>query len=169
MVSPQLQFFLSMGHTDVLLDCVQIGHPNFSKTYYKCRNCDFDGIDLLHENGQTVHYDYYPLSLSELADENDLDAGFRIDFGDLGEVLPFEVDNVQRAGGMLTKPTVVYRGYKSTDLTGPLLGPISLEATSFAFDKDGASFEASAPYLNNTKTGETYNPTRFPMLRGFLV
>lgn len=169
MASAQLQWFLSMQRDEVLLDCIAISHPNFSQAYYKCRNCDFDGIDLTHEDGSVQHYDYYPMRLTELADENDLDSGFRIDFGDLGQVLPNESDNVKRNDGMLVKPTVVYRGYKSSDPTSPLLGPITMEAPSFAFDPTGASFEAAAPYINNTKTGETYNPARFPMLRGFLV
>lgn len=159
-----------MTTDEYLLDCIEISHSAFSQTYYKCRNCDEDGVTV---EGQL--YDYYPMGLSDLADSNNLDMGFKIDFGDLGEVLPMETDNVKRRGevdeseGMLEKPVVIYRGYKNTDLTSPLIGPLYLTVTTISHDPTGASFEAAAPYLNNTKTGETYNPTRFPMLYGFLV
>lgn len=108
------------------------------------------------------------MQIVEMKDSADLDNGLRISFGDLGEVLPKELDAVASANSMHIKPTIIYRVYRSDDLTAPMIGPIRLEATNFSFTREGASFEASAPYVNNNRTGETYNLTRFPMLRAFL-
>ena len=70
--------------------------------------------------------------------------------------------------GFSEKPRVVYRTYRSDDLTRPLFGPIVLEVDSFAFNREGSTFTAKAPSLNINKTGELYRLERFPMLRGFL-
>jgi hypothetical protein len=43
-----------------------------------------------------------------------------------------------------------------------------MQVDSFTFTKTGATFQARAARLNNTKTGELYLLTRFPTLRGFL-
>jgi len=97
-----------------------------------------------------------------------LDQSFTFTLGDLGELLPKELDAVASANGFSEKPRVVYRTYRSDDLTKPLFGPILLEVESFAFNREGASFTAKAPSLNINKTGEVYRLERFPMLRGFL-
>jgi hypothetical protein len=136
--------------------------------YRRVRN-HRDGIDVVLEGGGApVHFAWYPMLIEELSDRADLDTGLRISFGDLGEVLPKELDAVTKADLMSIKPIIIYRMYRSDDLTAPLIGPITLEATTFSFTREGASFEAAAPYLNRARTGETYNLTRFPMLRAFL-
>lgn len=168
MPSEALSFFLTARMDDVIFDCVEIYHPAFSQVYRKVRN-NADGLTVRHETGATLyHYEWYPMEITELGESADLDNGRRIDFGDLGEILPLELDNVAAADMFHVKPTITYRAYKSTDLNYPLVGPLILEAPSFSFNQMGASFEAVAPYVNRNKTGETYNLTRFPMLRGFL-
>lgn len=165
--SAALEYFLAGKRNHVLLELIEISHPAFGQVYRRVRNAR-DGVTVKLETGAVVFFDWYPMQITALADAADLDTGFRIDFGDLGEVIPKELDNVRAADAMATKPEVTYRAYRSDDLTAPLIGPLRLEATTFSFKREGASFEASAPYVNLNRTGETYNLTRFPMLRGFI-
>ena len=88
--------------------------------------------------------------------------------GDLGQLLPQELDAVLAADGIGTKPALKYRLYRSDDLTEPMLGPLTYEITTFNFNRDGASFRAGPRSLNLNRTGERYTIARFPMLKGFL-
>ena len=97
-----------------------------------------------------------------------MDQIIKLDFGDLGETIPNELDLVEANDGFGVKPIVKYRTFRSDDLDNVLYGPLVLEIKTFAFNKQGASFEAKAPSLNINKTGEIYSLDRFPMLKGFL-
>lgn len=167
MPSAALNYFLASRSDVVQLELIEISHPSFTQVYRRVRN-HREGVDVILENGDDARFEWYPMQITELNDSADLDNGLRISFGDLGEVLPKELDAVTAEDNMAVKPTIIYRAYRSDDLTAPLIGPLLLEATTFSFTREGASFEASAPYVNQTRTGETYNLTRFPMLRGFL-
>lgn len=149
------------------LECVEISHPNFTKTYYVVRNA-VNGITVTHEGGTTHDYEYYPLQISKLETTDDLDSGLQINLGDIGEVLPKELDAIRAADAFHIKPTVRYRAYRSDDLTAPMLGPFRLEVTTFSFAQEGASFDAKAPSINISQTGEIYRIERFTGLRGFL-
>lgn len=168
MLSTALQYFISSANDIVRLETIEISHPSFTQVYRRARNCERDGMQAMLENGTVADFELYPMEITELEDQSNLDTGIRIDFGDLGEVLPRELDAAYAADNMVTKPVVIYRAYRSDDLMAPMIGPLTLQATSFSFQKQGASFEASAPYVNNNKTGITYNLTTFPMQRGFL-
>ena len=162
-----LEYFLNSDRDVVRLELVEISHPAFTQVYRRVRNAR-DGVTVTLEDGSQAAFDYYPMAITELSDQANLDTGVRIDFGDLGEVLPRELDAAYAADLMNIKPRVVYRAYRSDDLSAPMIGPLHLEAPTFSFKAEGASFEAAAPYVNNNKTGETYNLARFPMLRGFM-
>jgi len=166
MPSAALSFFLNSTRDVVRLETLEFSHSAFSQDYRRVRN-HTDGVDVLLEDGQAARFEYYPMAIAELSDQADLDTGFRIDFGDLGEVLPKELDRVYAADAMGEKIQVVYRNYESTNLAQPMIGPLYLEVSTLSFKRLGASFEASAPYVNNNKTGQTYNLTRFFMLRGY--
>jgi len=169
MVSTALSYFLTSKPSVVYLDTIEVSHPSFSQVYRKVRNWQTNGgVNVTLENGEVARFDWYPMEITELGDQANLDTGIRIDFGDLGEVLPKELDRLYDTDTTHIKPVVLYRAYRSDDLSAPMVGPLRLEVNSFSFVKTGASFEASAPYLNKTKTGETYNLTRFPSLRGYL-
>lgn len=161
------EFFLNSKTSVVQLETLEILHPNFTKIYRIVRNA-VEGVTLALENGQSVTFDYYPLQIENAGVRDDLDQAIKINLGDLGEVLPKELDEVSSNNGFGTKPTVVYRTYRSDDLSRPLFGPVTLEVSSFAFNREGSTFEAKAPSLNVNKTGELYKLDRFPMLRGFL-
>lgn len=168
MASPALEYFLDSDSSIALLETIEISHPSFTQTYRKVRN-HTDGIEVTLETSEVAFFEYYPLAINQLGDQADLDTGIRIDFGDLGEVLPKEIISVRAAGTTDIKPTVLYRAYRSDDLSSPLIGPLRYEITNINFTREGASFEATAPYANMNKTGESYNITRFFMLRGFLT
>jgi hypothetical protein len=99
---------------------------------------------------------------------NNLDQGFRITIGDVGSLLSDELDAVQSADGFSTRPTVRYRTWRSDVPTAPLLGPIELEITKVGTSFGSSSFDAIAPKLNVSATGEVYDLARFPLLKGSL-
>lgn len=161
------EFFLKSKSSVVQLETLEIYHPNFTKTYRIVRN-SVEGVSVILENGASADFSYYPLQIENAGIRDDLDQAIKINLGDLGEVLPKELDEVSSNNGFGIKPTVIYRTYRSDDLTRPLFGPVALEVSSFAFNREGSTFEAKAPSLNISKTGEIYKLDRFPMLRGFL-
>jgi hypothetical protein len=164
------EFFLASRSDVVQLDLIEVTHPHFTKPYRIVRNSR-DGITVdlsAAPEDQNVFFEYYPVKMTPLGSGDDLDAAIRIDLGDLGEVLPVELDAVATAAGFLTKPKVRYWTFRSDDLTAPIFGPIRLEVGTIAFNADGASFEAKAPSLNINRTGELYRMERFPMLRGLI-
>lgn len=141
-------------------ECLSISHPSFSKTYNIVRNARL-GI-----TAESIDYEYYPLQITSMGARPNLESGFKIVLGDLGETLPTELDRVATDDAYFTKPVVIWRTYRSDDLTQPLQGPLTLEISNFAFDGESCSFEAKAPSVNNNRTGEIYSSTRFPMLKG---
>lgn len=166
-MSSYAEFFLNSSSSVVQLELIEIQHPNFTKTYRVVRNA-VRGVTVTLETNAVAAFDYYPLKIENNGAKDDLDQSFTITLGDLGEVLPKELDSVASADGFSVKPVVTYRTYRSDDLTKPLFGPVLLEVESFAFNREGSTFTAKAPSLNINKTGELYKLERFPMLRGFL-
>ena len=163
-----VKFFFASRMSVKEFETLVISHPSFSRSYAILRDGPEEGLDAKIENGTTVHFEYYPLRIRQLAERGDLDYGLGIDLGDLGELIPAEIDRVVAAGTLDIKPSVVYRTYRSDNLNAPMFGPVELECASIARNGDGASIEAMAPSLNLNKTGEIYSLDRFPMLRGFL-
>lgn len=161
------EFFLNSKSSVVELETLEISHSAFSQTYFIVRNAT-QGITVQLENSDSQFFEYYPLRITPLGSKDDLDQVIGIDLGDLGEIVPTELDRVAAANKFDEKPVVKYRAYRSDDLTAPLLGPFVLEISNFAFNDEGCSFEAKAPSLNVNATGEFYKVARFPMLRGFV-
>lgn len=167
-MSDYIGFFLNSKSSVVSLETLEISHPSFSKTYYIVRNAvkGFTGND---ENGKSISFEYYPLSISVNGVKNDLDSGINISLGDLGEIIPNEIDRIYKANSFDIKPIVKYRTYRSDDLSGPMFGPLVYEIPSFSFDGSNSSFEATAPRLNSNKTGIIYDiSSTFRTLRGYL-
>lgn len=172
-MSEYTEYFLNSKSSVVQLELLEITHPSFTKPYRIVRNA-IRGVTVTLEgtapgNGASVHFDYYPLKITPNETRDNLDCAFNIEVGDLGEVLPIELDAVSAADTFETKPTVIYRTYRSDDLTKPLFGPLILEIGEINFNDTGAVFEAKAPSLNVSQTGEIYSVSRFPMLRGFMT
>ncbi len=160
-------YFLNSNSSVVRLETLEISHSDFTQTYYVVRNA-VNGVTVTLENSLQATFEYYPLKIKPVGAADDLDQKLRIDLGDLGEILPAELDAVSSALGFTEKPIVKYREYRSDDLSAPMLGPWVLEVKEFSFNREGSSFEAQAPSLNINRTGELYQIARFPMLRGFI-
>jgi hypothetical protein len=163
-------FFLNSTSSVVQLELLEISHPNFTPTdhtYRVVRNAT-NGVRVQLEDFTFQDFVYYPLKIVSIGSRSNLDSGLRIDLGDLGQVLPKELDAISSASGYFTKPIIVYRTYRNDNLNSPLFGPMILEITTFSFKREGSSFEAKAPSLNIGKVGEFYTLNKFPMLRGFM-
>lgn len=160
-------YYLNSRSNIVQYETLEIYHIDFTKTYFVVRN-NTKGLTATLETSSSQFFDYCPMRITQNTVGNDLDFVLTIEFGDVGELLPFELDEVFDANGLFTKPTLKYRTFRSDDLSSPMFGPIELEVTEFSFDRYGAKFEATATKTNSQKTGELYTIDRFPMLRAFL-
>lgn len=161
-------YFLNSKSSVIQLELVELTHPAFTKTYRLVRNA-VKGITVTLETGGSAFFEYYPMKISPKTARDDLDSGIGITFGDLGEVLPKELDSVMKfPGGTDIKPTVKYRIYRSDDLSAPIYGPLVMTVDTLSFDRQGCTFEAKAQSINLTRTGDIYSLSRFPALRGFL-
>lgn len=162
-----VEFFFTSRRNVQEFETVEISHPSFSAVRRVVRNAP-NGLAVTLENGEPAYFEYYPLEIRQLAERGDLDYGLGIDVGDLGEMIPDEIDRVIDADALGVSPVVIYRTYRSDDLTAPMFGPVHLEVAEIPRTREGATLEAMAPSLNLAKTGEIYDLDRFPMLRGFL-
>ena len=161
------EFFLSSPSSVASLETIEISHGSFSKTYRIVRNA-INGITATLETGQEVYFEYYPAQISPLGSDETLDQDITVSLGDLGEIIPQEIDFVHRDDSWDEKPVLVYRLFRSDDLSSPMFGPVTLEVENITSNKKGSSIVARAISLNSLKTGEIYDYERFPGLRGFL-
>jgi hypothetical protein len=166
-VSDYSEFFLNSFSSVVQLDLLEISHSSFTQTFYLVRN-KTDGVTVTHEDASEHEYAYVPMRVSLTGPRENLDVILSIQLGDLGEIVPAQLDAIREAGTFSELPVVIYRTYRSDDLTVPLYGPHRLQIKKFTNTREGAAFEARAPALNMNKTGENYKIARFPMLDGLL-
>lgn len=166
-MSQYSEYFWNSFASIVQLDTLAISHPSFSKIYYVVRNAPA-GLTAKLEDGTTVTFDYYPLGIKPTGAQDDLDQTMQIQLGDLGEVIPAEIDRCFADNTMLTKPQCVYRIYRSDDLTAPMDGPFFYEIRPISSKRSNQAFVAAAPQLNISRTGEIYTLNRFTPLAGFL-
>lgn len=165
-MSQYSQFFLNSKSSIVLVECVELIHPGFSRTHRVVRNVTA-GVTVTHENSLMYAYTYYPLKIRQKGSLDDLDFGIEIEFGDLDGLLQAEIATLSDFG-LDEKPICKFRQYRSDNYSLPIYGPLILEVNELAFTKEGAQFEAVAPFRNVSSTGELYTLNRFPMLRGLL-
>lgn len=160
-------FFLGSTRAAVQLELLEITHSSFSKDYRIVRNSR-KGITVTLETSEVADFEYLPAKITSSGARNDLDVGIAVSFGDLGEILPKELDRVNAQDNYAEPPICNYRAYNSDDLSAPMIGPYAFEIITLSQDRTGATFNAQAPGLNIAKTGELYRIDRFSMLRGFL-
>ena len=165
--SDLVSFYLNGRSRIVRIECLQISHPSFSQNYYIVRNAT-DGIVVTHENGMVHTYTYYPCRIVSKGISADLDSGIRVDWGDLGSIIPGEIERVLKDKKIGIKPIVTYRVYRHDMLTAPMDGPYTLEIKTLSRNNTGCSFDAQAASLNINTTGELFDLTRFDALRDFL-
>ena len=166
-MSEYSEFFLKAPSAIVQLELLTIAHPSFSQVFNIVRNA-IKGVTVTLETGEVQFFDYYPLKIEATGAANDLDSKLKCEFGDLGGLLPQQLDLCAAAGTFRTFPTLTYRTYRSDILTAPLYGPIYYVIPRITFNKTGNSFEAQAQTLNLNSTGEIYTTNNFPMLGGFI-
>ncbi len=164
-MSALTEFYLSSKSSVGQIECIEISDSSVSQVYYLVRNAR-DGIIVTHEDSTSHAYTYMPMRLELSGPRDDLDHVLQIVMGDLGEIIPQELDAVRDANTLSEMPVVIFRTYASDNLSAPLYGPIVLEVRRFSMDRMGCTFEAKAPSLNVSRTGEVYSIARFPMLAG---
>ena len=162
-----LDYFLNSNRNIIEHETFELSHPSFSQTRYFTKN-DTTGFTATIETGQEVRFDYIPLEVMPDATKADLDLGFEIEFGDVGEILPLELDSIIADNSFTTKPELVYRVFRGDDSQNVLYGPIRLEIETVAFTKDGATIRANVRRFSLTRTGLIYRLTEFPTMRGYL-
>jgi len=163
-MSDYSEFFLNTAPTIAQLDLLEISHPSFFVTHRLVRNA-VNGVTVMHEGGAgPFAYSYMPMRVKALASNTDMDQELEITLGDTGDTVPSEIQAITNANAFHVKPTLVYRTYRSDDLTAPLFGPIFLRVEGVAMQREGTAFRAKSATFNRVRTGETYNLIRFPML-----
>lgn len=160
------EFHLASTGAPVYLQCIEFGHPDFTQVYRVVTNAA-DGFTVKHEDGFDYFYEYLPLAIQLGNSLNDLDQTINITLGDLGEILPQEIDRIRITGSTI-KPYLNYRTYRHDRPNTPLEVVKGLEIGGMSRDEQAVTFEAHAPLLNSNRTGLVYDFETYPMLRGFL-
>lgn len=159
-------FFFATSPAIAQLQLLEIAHPAFSATYHFTRSI-LAGVVVTHEGGVGPFvYTYMPMSIKPVGSGNDMDQQIEVSIGDVGTVLPAELDSVANANKMTIKPTITYREYKSDDLTLPLYGPFVFQIDRISFNRSGATTTAKAAAFNKGRVGLYYTLSLFPMLKG---
>jgi hypothetical protein len=167
-MSEYAEFFLNRSGAVVQLECLEIYHPSFSRSYYIVRNAT-EGVMVTHEDGSVHSYEYVPVQIDRGNTSDDLDQTLSITLGDLGTILPTELDAVVSGDFADIKPTIKYRIYRHDHLLAPIYTLKTLEVSNMSRNGAGVTtFVAKAQALNNTKTGDVYSFEMFPSLRGYL-
>ena len=162
------EFFFGAKGSISELELIELSHPSFSKTYYLVRNHPLNGGVLVYtELGFPRFFEYYPMRIANTDSATNLDQTMTITFGDLGGIIPQEIDNIRVADTFLIYPTLLYRTYRSDDLTTPLFGPIRFQVRASPRQKNACTLNIAAPRLNQNATGERYDMNRFAGLRAF--
>lgn len=163
-----IEFFLNSSATLVQYETLQIFHNAFSKQYFLVRN-NSQGITARLETGFLINFEYYPLRITFKETLDNLDYGITIILGELGELLPTEINNVLNSSEYSNaKPILRYRSYRSDNLELPMFGPIELEIEAMNFTKESTTIEAVARRFNQIGTGLRYTIEDFPTLAAAL-
>ena len=162
----EMEYWLRGRHDDVRLECIEIKHPSFSRDYRFVRN-HADGVRIKHEDGVYRDYEPLPMTINAAKSASDLQQSFTIGIGDVGEVMPREIDRLRRGSHQLVKPTLNYRTYLTSDSTTPMNSVRGLEITDNKPQKQGAVFACQARQLNKNSTGIIFTDDLVPTLKGF--
>lgn len=111
-------FFFTEHPALIKYECVSITHPNFSQDFNLVRNSAI-GLKVEADPPENyIEYTYVPMEVKTLGSGHDMDQSMEFTIGDVGELLPAEIERISAANGFQTKPTIVYREYasNSTDI-----------------------------------------------------
>jgi len=160
-------FFLNTDASIFEYETLEIDHTNMAAPIYLVRNNRY-GLTATLETAAEVTFVYVPMKVTRASLRGDMDSSMKFALGDLGEIIPDQLDAIRTAGGLGEKPTVKFRTFRSDDLSAPFFGPITLEMRSLPRSGDGAAFDASPPRLNLSRTGIRYAIADQPQLRALL-
>lgn len=160
-------FYLNTTPEVVLFETIEVSHPDFTQTYYVVRNND-NGLIATDEEDVEKEFTYYPIAIDRGEAGNSLQAEMVVTFGDLGAIIPMEVDAILNGEEEPEEnPTLIYRTWQSDDLTDPR-HVVFYEIENVDQNSEGSTLHCKAPEVNANRTGEIYSLDRFPTLRGFL-
>ncbi len=177
---PVPDFFFNTPSSSVAIETLEISHNAFSQVYRIVRNHTGGTLGYItaptEEIGNpTQTFYYYPCNIQMASSEDDLDYTLKVTFGDLGEIIPSELDRVFANGSIKTKPSVKYRVYQWNNGDGStlLLSQLKfygdpMEIKGISFNQDGCTFEASPNLTNSNSIGMKYTTDVFEGLRGFV-
>ncbi len=176
-------YYFNSAQAVVEIDCIEIQHFRFNPTVFRLtRNAQlhelstFDdegnakrGVIVMHEGAVgPFEYEYVPMKIERIGVGTDMEQALRVTFGDVGEILPAQLELVDTFNANTAKPIVRYRAYRSDDLSAPLTTVPSVhEMKRVTFNRQGCAFEAIAPYLNVARTGQLYTIQDYPTMKAF--
>lgn len=161
-----IEFFLNSKVNVVGVETIELSHPSFSQVFYLVRN-SIKGFTATDENSIVKTYQYVPMTINSSEVKDNMDNSIEINLGDVGTIIPEQLELVRLANTYDIEPDLVYRLYRSDDTTAPML-IAPLKVSDIVFNKSGCKITAKAERFNVNKTGERYTLARFPMLRGVL-
>lgn len=154
-------FFFNASAAVIPLECIEISHPSFEKTYRFVRN-DSNGIIA---GGQS--YVYQPMSISRSTVSNDLEQALAVTLADMSDEFSKSIKKINQSSSARVRPKCTFKVFRNDDLEFPLISRSGLEILSVSKDCKGlATFDAAAPQLNSNRTGIVYSIEDYPLLRG---
>lgn len=167
-LTPEQERYHLIGNAhDVLLECIEISHPAFSKVYRYVRN-HTKGVTVIHEDGVSAFYEYAPLKIQRGKSNEKLSQTITVTVGDLGMIIPQEVDRLYDSPHELEHPTLTYRSFLLSNLAEPFETARGLKITENTPQAEGAVFSAQQRTLNDKKSGRVFSLDKWKALRGFL-
>mgnify|MGYP003601396002 CR=1 FL=1 len=163
-----IDFFLNTEHSVIALECVEIMHPSFEKSFCWVQNYA-SALNLTHEDGTIAQYSYMPMKIEKKNVSNDLDQTMQISIADIDDAFLKAMLDVRSSQFATIRPQLKFRIYRDDNFLAPIVVLQTLEVMTFSKNSNKqVSFEAKAPELNSVRTGDVYSLERFPMLRGTL-
>lgn len=156
------QFLNSQPENDKIFETIELSHPALSMVFRFVR--DSQALTAKDENGIDRTYDPINFTNDNTQLSDDLDQLINFNLPDVENILDDEMDRIDL--GDQTKPVITYRIYLSTNLNEIAEGPFIYDLESISQGKGIFTVRSGIPRLNTRETGQTYNFTDFPMLRG---
>jgi len=160
-------YYLNAARSEYLYETLTISHSAWDDPIYLVRNRKA-GLTATLETAAEVDFVWRPMRISRGSMNDDMDVTMRVEIGDAGTMIPSLIDDIRDDDSFDEAPVAIFRSFRSTDLTQPHEGPISLEVAGMVRNGSGASLDLAAPSLNLNRTGERYSIADHPMIRSFL-
>lgn len=166
-LTPEQERYHLIGNpNDVLFECIELSHPAIT-THRFVRNHD-KGLTVTHENGVVADYQYAPIKVDRGQSNEKLSQTITVTIGDLGMIIPTEVDKILDSEFELEHPTLTYRSFLSSNLNEPYETSRGLKVTENTPQKFGAVLKAKTRSLNDRKSFRKFSLDKWRALRGFL-